>query len=126
MTTNESAKWSDWKEDIADRVVFRAEMKSLRKTFEPLPRDVEPKEEDVEWPRGVRARWWLVRTRDGEQPRREVDGPRGRENGAARKEGEDVPDERWERVQSIAQVENLYDLGFWDNLVDGLFNRGGF
>ena len=121
VTTNESGKWSDWKEDIADDLVFRAEMKRLRRDFPPLPEDVEPRDEDVMWPRGVRAKWWLVRTRDGEQPKKKQIG-RGRENGAAGSEGE-VPDERWERVQSIAQVDNLYDLGFWDNIWYGMFNR---
>jgi palmitoyltransferase len=134
MTTNESAKWSDWKEDIGDKVVFRAEMKKIRESFSPLPEDVEPREEDVRWPTGVRAKWWLVRTRDGEQPKkRKFGGAKGQgQNGKAaavgegngRSEEEEIPDERWTRVQSLAQVENLYDLGFWDNLRDGLFNRG--
>ena len=115
MTTNESSKWTDWKEDIADDVVFRAEMKTLRDTYTPLPEDVEPREEDVRWPKGVRARWWLIRTRDGQAPVRKV-------NVDGKKE-EEVPDERWERVHSLAEVQNVYDLGFWDNLWDGLFNR---
>ena len=129
MTTNESSKWSDWKEDIRDKVVFRAEMKQLRENFPPLPEDVEPRDEDVKWPEGVRARWWLVRTRDGEQPKKKRlgSGKRNGQNGAATgSEPDEIPDERWERVQSLAQVENLYDLGFWDNLQDGLFNRGGY
>jgi palmitoyltransferase ZDHHC4 len=126
MTTNESAKWSDWKEDIQDRVVFRAEMKKLRESFTPLPSDVEPREDEVNWPKGVRARWWLVRTRDGEQPKKkrlESAARRGKGENDTTEDVDEVPDERWERVQSIAQVENLYDLGFWDNLWDGLFNR---
>ncbi|EHY57913.1 Palmitoyltransferase swf1 [Exophiala dermatitidis] len=116
MTTNESAKWQEWKEDINDGVVYRAEMWRIRETYPPLPEDVEPREEDVMWPKGVRARWWLIRTRDGRPPLKKV----------KVKEGEDreEPDERWVRVRSIADVENVYDLGFWDNLVDGLFNRG--
>lgn len=122
MTTNESSKWSDWKEDIADNVVFRAEMVKLRETYPPLPEDVEPRDEEVKWPKGVRAKWWLVRTRDGKQPTRKVEGNVQGENGGAEDSGE--PDERWVMVNSIAEVENLYDLGFWDNLVDGLFNRG--
>ncbi|OAG37594.1 hypothetical protein AYO21_08202 [Fonsecaea monophora] len=131
MTTNESSKWSDWKEDIADKVVFRAEMTRLRETYPPLPEDVEPLDKDVKWPEGVRAKWWLVRTRDGKPPtrkppRKSVNGASvGRPEAAEGKQGEEeVPDERWELVSSIAEVENLYDLGFWDNLWDGLFNRG--
>ena len=112
MTTNESSKWSDWKEDIADGIVYRAELKSLRETYPPLPEDVEPRDEDIKWPKGVRVKWWMVRTRDGKQPVEKVN------------EEMEEPDERWVRVESIAEVENLYDLGFWDNLVDGLLNRG--
>ena len=123
MTTNESSKWSDWKEDIADDVVFRAEMGRLRETYQPLPEDVQPKDEDVRWPKGVRARWWVVRTKDGNVPVKKVSRRTGQgENGGKREQ--EVPDERWERVHSIAEVENVYDLGFWDNLWDGLFNRG--
>ncbi|ETI27974.1 hypothetical protein G647_00423 [Cladophialophora carrionii CBS 160.54] len=136
MTTNESSKWSDWKEDIRDGVVFRAEMQALRETFPPLPEDVQPRDEDVKWPRGVRARWWLVRTRDGERPkrrklrrdgsrdgRRNIPGKNVDERDGLEEKQEEVPDDRWEKVTSIAQVENIYDLGFWDNLLDGLFNR---
>lgn len=122
MTTNESAKWSDWKEDIADGVVFRAEMKKLRETYPQLPEDVEPRDGEIEWPAGVRAKWWLVRTRDGKQPTLKI--PQGGNGGPGTEAAvEEVPDERWERVDSIAEVENLYDLGFGDNLWDGLFNR---
>ncbi|OAP58423.1 hypothetical protein AYL99_07513 [Fonsecaea erecta] len=130
MTTNESSKWSDWKEDITDKVVFRAEMTRLRETYPPLPEDVEPLDKDVKWPAGVRAKWWLVRTRDGRQPTRKVSRKAGNTTNSGAGTGgntngeEEVPDERWEPVSSIAQVENLYDLGFWDNLWDGLFNHG--
>lgn len=117
MTTNESAKWSDWKEDIADGAVYRAEIQRLRETYPPLPEDAEPRDADIKWPAGVRAKWWLVRMQDGKQPTKKItENCHGQEM--------EVPDERWVRVSSIAEVENLYDLGFWDNLVDGMFNRG--
>jgi palmitoyltransferase len=108
MTTNESAKWSDWKEDILDGVVYRARVA------------------EVMWPRAARARWWLVRMNDGRQPtvKTKVNESRG---GAGADEGVDyneVPDERWERVHSLSEVENVYDLGFWGNLRDGMLNRG--
>ncbi|KAK5283704.1 RFC checkpoint protein Rad17 [Exophiala xenobiotica] len=126
MTTNESAKWSDWKEDILDGVVYRARVAELRETYPRLPVDVEPREEEVMWPRAARARWWLVRMNDGRQPtvKEKVDESRG---GAGADEGVDyneVPDERWERVHSLGEVENVYDLGFWGNLRDGMLNRG--
>jgi len=32
---------------------------------------------------------------------------------------------QWERVWKLADVENLYDLGFWDNLTDVFWSRFG-
>lgn len=122
MTTNESAKWSDWKEDIADGMVFKAQISQLRETYPPLPEDVEPRDHDIKWPTGVRAKWWLVRTREGKQPTVRIKESRTEDDGDD--QDRDVPDDRWTLVESIVEVENVYDLGFWDNLLDGLFNRG--
>ncbi|EXJ95354.1 hypothetical protein A1O1_00474 [Capronia coronata CBS 617.96] len=121
MTTNESAKWGEWKEDIADGMAYRAEMRRIRESYPPLPEDVEPREEQVRWPAGVRAKWWMIRTKNGKPPMKKIVGEASHTDPDQPKE---EPDERWVKVKSIAEVENLYDLGFWDNLVDGLFNRG--
>lgn len=44
----------------------------------------------------------VLRTEDGQPP-----------------QGSDAPGVgEWERVWRLADVENLYDLGFWDNLTD--------
>ncbi|KEF59618.1 uncharacterized protein A1O9_04464 [Exophiala aquamarina CBS 119918] len=120
MTTNESAKWADWKDDVQDNVVWRAEIQKLRETYPRLPPDVEPEDDLVQWPREVRAKWWMVRTRDGDQPTLKKVGSQIQDDS----EVTDVPDERWERIQSMREVDNLYDRGFWMNLVDGMFNRG--
>lgn len=32
-------------------------------------------------------------------------------------------DRRWTQVRSLNEIENIYDLGFWDNLKDVIFNR---
>lgn len=120
MTTNESAKWADWKEDVQDNVVWRAEVQRLRETYPRLPSDVEPEDRLIQWPQEVRAKWWMVRTRDGEQPTFKKAGSQIQDDTVA----SDVPDERWERVRSMREVENLYDRGFWTNVVDGMFNRG--
>jgi palmitoyltransferase len=138
MTTNESAKWSDWKEDIADGLVFRARISDLRTTYPPLPPDVEPPDAAVHWPAGVRAKYWLVRMNEpGRRPTIQTEGVvDGRGDGEARPEdpttpespGRSVPDQRpdprWTPVTTLAEVENVYDLGFGANLVDSLFNRG--
>lgn len=88
-TTNESLKWSEFKEDMYDGYAFS---RKLRNPVE-----------------NRRARWpaepesILVATDDGLPPLVE----------------QNVPgDGEWERVCKIRDVVNLYDLGFWDNLRD--------
>lgn len=129
MTTNESAKWSDWREDIRDDLVYRARISQLRETYPKLPDDVEPRDEDIRrpWPRGARAKWWLVRMVDGRQPTLRKKGENGKEGvgeGAGNEGNEEVPDERWAKVHSLREVDNVYDLGFWANLKDSMLNRG--
>ena len=110
MTTNESAKWADWRDDIADGYVFRAKTESLRSEYPRLGRDLEP--EVKHWPGGEGV-WWVIRTRGGVWPTRQVHGTQEQEQ-----------DMRWERVQNLSQLENIYDLGFSDSLKDILVNRG--
>ncbi|KIV90591.1 hypothetical protein PV10_07877 [Exophiala mesophila] len=121
MTTNESAKWAEWKEDVEDDLVWRAEIVRLRETYPRLPEDVEPSQTEGRWPAHLTARWWMVRTRDGTQPKHKTPGSQAPDDG----DPCDEVDERWEKVESIKEVDNLYDQGFWVNLVDHLFNRGG-
>ncbi|KAH8666584.1 DHHC palmitoyltransferase-domain-containing protein [Xylariales sp. PMI_506] len=93
-TTNESMKWEDWKAEMDDGFAFKRG----------LPRDrvKDPRWESswTRWP--VESVQVLVRTEDGSVP--ESTGLPGT--------GE------WERVWHLRDVENIYDLGFWDNLVD--------
>ncbi|CZT43296.1 probable SWF1 Spore Wall Formation [Rhynchosporium secalis] len=93
-TTNESMKWSDWQAEMTDGFAFKRALATHRH-----------KDETVEaawtrWP--VESQQVVLRTEDGEPPR----GP-----GA-------IGIGEWERVWRLADVENLYDLGFWDNLAD--------
>lgn len=95
-TTNESLKWSDWKAEMEDGFAFKRRMppnraKDLR--FEPAW---------TRWP--VETEQILVRTEDGRPP--------PADDGRIPGEGE------WIRVWSLRDVENLYDLGLWDNLLD--------
>ena len=140
MTTNESAKWDDLREDIADGLVWRARRADvLREIYPSLAQQEFESVGRVEWP--VRGKWVVLTTSDGERPRfatrtgnKDV-GPgtgvgteietRGVENGhASSAPGPTATDQRWERVNSLVEVENVYDLGFWDNLWDVLLNRG--
>lgn len=97
-TTNESMKWSDWQCEMDDgfaftrKIVPAERVKNLR---------VEPAW--TRWP--VEAEQILVRTEDGRPPSRSLD-------------GDLVGVGDWEPVWRLRDVENLYDIGFWDNLVD--------
>lgn len=138
MTTNESSKWADWRDDMADGVVFlgrrrddtmaenrvdrvhaasasRRRASSGSSSDEPIltPGEDEElvalEEPSTSWP--LESRHILVRTRDGQPPK----------TLPARVQRVAEPDS-FERVWSLAAVENMYDLGFWDNLVEVLTN----
>lgn len=112
MTTNETAKWADWRDDMADGMVFRASKRALQKHN--LEREVEKRgpehvsnpalssagsdEPDVWWP--VLSDQMVVRTNDGRPP-----------NGQ---------EALWTRVWNLEDLENLYDLGGWENLLEVL------
>ncbi|RYP09186.1 hypothetical protein DL764_001457 [Monosporascus ibericus] len=93
-TTNESMKWQDWQAEMDEGCAFKRAMPADR-----------PKNPDVEAPR---TRWpvlpvqVLVRTEDGRPP--------------AAAFGPGVGE--WQRVWKLRDVENLYDIGFVDNLTD--------
>lgn len=93
-TTNESMKWQDWQMEMDDGCAFKRSL--------PLDRAKNLRHEAAwtRWP--VDAVQVIVRTEDGTPPDPNI--PTG--------VGE------WERVWRLRDVENLYDLGFWDNLVD--------
>jgi len=107
-TTNETAKWSDWREDIADGLVFKAKSTQLHGES-----DLEPRRS--EWP--MNSDQFLVLT-DGQAP------TAGHKSLA---DSNSIPsfqspyvDLQWIRVRSLKEVDNIYDLGFWGNLRDVL------
>lgn len=96
ITTNESLKWSDWQDDMADGYAFARALPPQR------ARDLHSEPRCARWP--VEPEKVLVATNDGQPPR---------------VTGRELPGEGdWERVWNIRNAENLYDLGFWDNLLD--------
>jgi len=105
-TTNETCKWADWRDDIADGVVFKAKRTEV---IDDQHRDEEI-EPNVEWP--ISSDQFLVRTEDGKPPRFRREG----ETGAANEDGEYDP--RWKKVESLKDVDNIYDLGFLDNALE--------
>lgn len=103
MTTNESLKWSDWKLDIADGIAYRRRMSPTRQKdlrFEPAW---------TKWP--VETEQIMIRT----------------ENGMPRADSTNIPGVgEWVQVKRLGEVDNLYDLGFWDNLRDVFWPRYRF
>ena len=114
MTTNESQKWADWRDDMADGCVFKASRQALqthnrlRKYGQreananghnpTLDLDHEP---EVAWP--ISSDQVIVCTSDGKPPM-----------------GQEA---LWTRIWNLGDVDNLYDLGGWDNFMGVLRGR---
>ncbi|CAG8115026.1 unnamed protein product [Penicillium olsonii] len=107
-TTNETSKWSDWKEDVDDGLVFKTQRSLI---FEnPLPMTPH----DRMWP--VHTDQILVTDED---PPTEGCLLMSNSNCIAHRPGSDLPpDPRWKRLHSMKEVDNIYDMGFWNNLRD--------
>ncbi|CAG8960850.1 hypothetical protein HYFRA_00002387 [Hymenoscyphus fraxineus] len=99
-TTNESMKWSDLNDDMADGFAFKRSIHMARQ------KDPCVESMHTTWP--AESQQIVVRTRDGLPPKTSK---------------QLVGNGEWERVWRLADVENLYDLGFWDNLKDVFWNR---
>lgn len=119
MTTNESAKWADWRDDMTDgvawigkRSVVEAHNKERKARHSrnrnrlsgmagPISDSEQDAEEHVPWPK--HSDQIIVSTTDGKAPT-------GQE-------------QLWERCTSLDMVDNIYDLGFWQNLVAVMTGR---
>ena len=107
MTTNETLKWGDWRDDMVDGVVFKAKRSrvfpiSHQENFQAgNSHSGGPDEVHIDWP--VDSDQILVRTVNGRPPASDESQP-------------DI----WERCWRLNDVDNIYDLGFWDNLRDVL------
>jgi len=104
-TTNETQKWGDLKLDMADGVVWKGQKSVVYKngTLSSLGAEHEP---PTLWP--VSSDQVIVRMVDGRAP---VFGPRQTDAGS---------NNDWTRCWTLSEVENVYDLGFLDNLRDAL------
>ena len=102
-TTNESLKWSLYKDDMDDGHAFRRPLAPGR-TRDPIAEPPCPR-----WPVGPEH--VLVATTDGKPPAE-----------ASRLPGHG----EWERVWGLRHVENLYDMGLWDNLADAFVRDYAF
>ncbi|KAI4110904.1 MAG: hypothetical protein LQ339_000906 [Xanthoria mediterranea] len=98
-TTNESSKWSEWKEYIEEGLVY----KWVGATASAFAGSKDPETEPtVDWP--IYSAQRLFRSEDGRPPGTLTDA-----GGTSAS---------WNRVRGLYEIENLYDLGFWDNLDD--------
>lgn len=128
MTTNESAKWADWRDDMGDGVVFLGQRRedtmqddesygvrrssgqdnqSAASTREDEEEEDQEEEPRTTWP--LESRHILIRTMNGQPPQNLP----SRIRSVAKEDS-------FERVYSLSAVENVYDLGFWDNFLEAL------
>jgi hypothetical protein len=96
-TTNETAKWGDWREDVRDGLAYAAPVVAES-----------PMQPATPWPR--RSRFFLVVTCDGAPPRHLAEDIKA-------VVGEDAT---WKRCRDLKDMDNMYDLGFWGNLKEAL------
>jgi palmitoyltransferase len=118
MTTNESQKWADLRDDMADGFAFKGSREALdahnrlskrgggyangNVDVNPALRSTDGREEVyVPWP--VSSDQIVIRTTDGRPPY-----------------GQDA---LWTRVWHLSDVVNIYDLGGWDNLMEVMKGR---
>lgn len=113
MTTNETSKWADWRDDITDYLVFRSERATAREDATQRDPNVEP---FVDWP--ISSTQQLVSSDNGRAPEDAATSTGAYAGPYPRNQTTENP--RWMRVQSLNEIDNLYDLGFWDNLMDVL------
>lgn len=110
MTTNESAKWSDWKDDVADGFVFKAKRSQI--PHAPLSADLG----NGSWP--MHSDQILIMDED---PPMEGYILVPNTNRVNYNRGGEVPiDPHWVQVHSMNEVDNIYDLGFYDNARDSM------
>lgn len=119
MTTNESSKWADWREDMRDGLVFKGSRKALqshdrlRKTDQHASTSMNGSDDlasfteatqhepNVPWP--ISSDQVLIYRPDGRAPPGE--------------------EKLWMRVWSLKDVDNIYDLGGWNNFIEVLKGR---
>ncbi|KAL2821999.1 DHHC palmitoyltransferase-domain-containing protein [Aspergillus granulosus] len=109
MTTNESAKWSDWKDDVADGIAFKL-IQDPETSDSPL---LDPPETTSSWP--VTSDQVLVFT-DGEPPKKGYKVEKGSNEVLQPRNPDAAIDPRFVQVRSMKEIDNIYDLGFWNNL----------
>lgn len=114
MTTNESQKWADWRDDMADGCVFKASYEALQMQQYSHGHA----ESNSEQSNGAPSRVQNV-TESRDEPY--VPWPVSSDQVVVYiDEGKPPPglETLWTRIWSLNEVDNIYDLGGWDNLMD--------
>lgn len=112
MTTNESTKWADWRDDIVDGIVFKGRRRLRSTGGRSTDPGTEPK---VAWP--LESDQILVRQEHGWFPSSEADAQRADFSSLSAADSV-IDDNGWVNVMKLEEVHNVYDLGFWGNLKD--------
>ena len=107
MTTNESFKWGEWRDDVTDGFVFKDEGANDWSEKVMSDPEIEP---FVDWPISSTQRLWNKANRDTPDLV-DIVNPR-------RHHGSNRQTSRWRRVEGMWELENVYDLGFSSNLKD--------
>lgn len=114
-TTNETSKWSDWRDDITDGLVFKAKPSQHDGGSDPRRN---PPASRSEWP--VNSDQVLILT-DGQAPTADHKSLADSNSiPSFQSTHVDLQHFEWMRVRSLKEVDNIYDLGFWGNLRDVL------
>ncbi|KAI5289379.1 palmitoyltransferase swf1 [Ascosphaera aggregata] len=110
-TTSETAKWDIWKELIRSRIAYKAHKSQV---YMRMP-DCEPA---VDWP--VISDQTLRCTNEGRHPRFGYTYNDIRYEIVQPNDLNAPEDGRWRKVRSMAEVVNMYDMGFKKNLRDAM------
>ena len=115
MTTNESGKWADWRDDITDGIVYKSERipDSALGNAQPVNETV------IVWP--ISSTQQLVSMENGPPPDAKMIGRSDHTESLSTERK--IAKQQWRQVYSLAEVINLYDLGFWSNSLDILPDR---
>lgn len=100
MTTSESFKWDEWKEDVSDGYVFKC--MEPQKSSQANGSIIGGDDPFIPWPVS--------------SPQRLVS--RANRLSLEMEPGAQLTLPPWEPVQDLSQIINIYDLGFWDNMRD--------
>ena len=113
MTTNETAKWSTLNSYVSDGRVFKSEW------TETSERSSSP-----DGPRGLVKTWPMVSnqviavTEDGQPPETGRISPFTSNDPCEECDSHRLVDREWIQLRSLRDVDNIYDLGFWDNMLE--------